>query len=52
MITDHIHLDAHPEPLIAGEVLEKDSKGKSKSSPDYDNMWNLWSTPKKLQNKL
>jgi hypothetical protein len=41
MITDHMNLDGHPEPLVAGEVLEKDSKGKSKSSPDYDNMWDL-----------
>jgi hypothetical protein len=41
MITDHMNLDSHPEPLVDGEVLTPKSKTGTKITPDYDNMWNL-----------
>jgi hypothetical protein len=41
MITDHMNLDHHPEPLVDGEVLTPKSKTGTKATPDYDNMWDL-----------
>jgi hypothetical protein len=41
MITDHMNLDSHPEPLVDGEVLTPKSKACTTPTSDQSSPWDL-----------